>query len=1315
MEKVEAKILITGLEQEDFSGIRSLINKTFPQITIHTNSDYREVENLTKSINPDIIIVGFNWSPHISFQLCRTIKCDPILQEIPFIFFIPLSIKPSHRLHASKCEPDALLYSPIDSIDLTIQLKSLLKMRDLSKKKDHQKSNLPQPGKGILEENNSSRNSDPRQPKSSSSVIDEDPKQLQNNILADEKLKTYLENVPYGIFMVDGKGKYLEVNTFAENMIGYKREEIIGGHILDHILPEDYPIAEKHFQSVASKGEAVADVRMVRKDGEVRFSTVKAIKVSENLYIGFKSDITDQKIHEKKLKESQERFKTLFDYNPDAIFVWEYEDNDFTLTMVNSTANKITNNRASDFVGLKAGKIYHDMPLMRNKLMECITSQKTIEFENYYKTRYSGDYEWVFFKLVFVDPDHVIQFSETITKRKKAEQEIIVAKEKAEKREKEYTELVQSLGEGHLKADNKGYIVMANQSMAEMFGHDTYEQMIGMHMKEIYFKPADRDKMIKILKKDKVLKNYELLLKKKDGTPVWTICNIRMMIDKNGKIRGTEGLIRNINELKLAEKALRESEEKYRLIAENTSDGILILNDKNKITYASPSYMSQFGHTDIETLNQDQESLYDLINPDDRDQLIEKIVKAVEQKKKDLVYTYRFKNGKEGYIWREDHAKFNYDEDGNYQGSNIICRNVNERKVAEEELIQSEERFKNMFEYHDAPMLLIEPDTGDIINANQSAVQYYGYSKTSLCSKNIAEINMSSREQIKTERENAFNRHENYFIFPHKLSNGEIRTVEVHSSPINFKGKRVLFSIIHDVTERQKAEKEIQKSKKLLSQSEDIANMGSWEWDSENDIVYWSDGMFKIFQLSPDSGAPSLAEHSGIFTNESFDQLTKTLHECVKTGIPYKIQLQAIRSDGEIRTCIGQGRAERNRDGKITRLWGTLNDITDRKRAEAAIRDMELAKQTIKFKQNFLANMSHEIRTPLTGVLGMIEAFENTKLTKKQKDYLHTIKISGENLKEIIDQVLDYSKIEAGKVTLKPSVFEFHSVAESAKMLYQNNLKEGVSIISDIDENIPEYIKADKYRLSQIMNNLVSNAVKFTKKGKIDIRSQLLESDSKSNEVFIKVEVEDTGPGISPELHKKLFMPFSQAEEIDTVYHEGTGLGLSICSQLVKLMNGKIGLTGKSSGGSIFWFTFRAEKANNPVAQKPAVIQNGKPVRLRILLAEDKLVNQKVIKIMLNSLGHTVTIANNGQEALDHYQPGKFDLILMDIQMPVMNGVTATQKLKEEHPGLPAVIGLSANAFEGDREKYMALGMDEYLTKPVKRTDFEQLMKRFFY
>ena len=197
-------------------------------------------------------------------------------------------------------------------------------------------------------------------------------------------------------------------------------------------------------------------------------------------------------------------------------------------------------------------------------------------------------------------------------------------------------------------------------------------------------------------------------------------------------------------------------------------------------------------------------------------------------------------------------------------------------------------------------------------------------------------------------------------------------------------------------------------------------------------------------------------------------------------------------------------------------------------------------------------------------------------------------------------------------------------------------------------------------------------------------------------------------------MQEKLFSPFSQIDDNDTRYYEGTGLGLSISKELVGLLGGVIGLESDSEKGSTFWFTFTAQIAEYQQEKEPMHHKYTNPQSLHILLTEDKVVNQKVISLMLKALGHTVTIANNGAQAIELYESGKFDLILMDIQMPVMNGITATQILKERFADLPPVICLSANAFEGDREKYMTLGMDEYLAKPVKRDDFQKVLQHFF-
>ncbi len=393
-----------------------------------------------------------------------------------------------------------------------------------------------------------------------------------------------------------------------------------------------------------------------------------------------------------------------------------------------------------------------------------------------------------------------------------------------------------------------------------------------------------------------------------------------------------------------------------------------------------------------------------------------------------------------------------------------------------------------------------------------------------------------------------------------------------------------------------------------------------------------------------------------------------------------------------------------------------LTSQLDEKEAEKLREQVEMAKKYVEFKQNFLANMSHEIRTPLTGLIGMIELLGKTGLDNQQHDYINTLKHSTENLHEIINQVLDYSKIEAGKIKLKTNVFQFQTLLINAKKLFSSICDKDISFKMHVDEEVPVFIKADKSRIMQVINNLISNAVKFTTKGKIELNVKHVATNAETKEAIIKIIVSDTGHGIRPEKQDQLFVPFSQIDELDTRDYDGTGLGLSICKELVNMHGGEIGFESEYKVGSTFWFTFKAEVAD--WKDVPSMVNNDESFNssknLRILLAEDKPINQKVINLLLESMGHKVVIAKNGKEAIDFYKPGEFDLILMDVQMPVMDGIAATQALKREFDNLPPIVGLSANAFEGDSDKYKKLGMDEYITKPFKSEDFTEVVNKFF-
>lgn len=365
-------------------------------------------------------------------------------------------------------------------------------------------------------------------------------------------------------------------------------------------------------------------------------------------------------------------------------------------------------------------------------------------------------------------------------------------------------------------------------------------------------------------------------------------------------------------------------------------------------------------------------------------------------------------------------------------------------------------------------------------------------------------------------------------------------------------------------------------------------------------------------------------------------------------------------------------------------------------------------------KNIFVANMSHEIRTPLNGILGFLHLLETTKLDDEQKNYLKEIKNSSEILLTTLNDILDFSKAEANKITLEKTNFNLKDLINDLNIYAKTNKNPDVEIISTFDEKIPENVIGDVVRLKQVLLNLLNNAKKFTEKGYIKIETKLIEKDD--NSVQIEFKVADSGIGIAKEKQQKVFEEFSQADDSTTRKYGGTGLGLAICNRIISLMGGRLNLDSEINKGSTFYFTLPFEIANN-VASSENFIEELKIKSAKILVAEDNLVNQKLIKNLLNKLGLDCDIAQNGQEALNLFIKNRYDLILLDCQMPVMDGYSATLEIrkfeKENNLEPVSILALTANAFKQDKEKCLSVGMDDVIIKPIDMNDFINKLNRY--
>jgi PAS domain S-box-containing protein len=437
-----------------------------------------------------------------------------------------------------------------------------------------------------------------------------------------------------------------------------------------------------------------------------------------------------------------------------------------------------------------------------------------------------------------------------------------------------------------------------------------------------------------------------------------------------------------------------------------------------------------------------------------------------------------------------------------------------------------------------------------------------------------------------------------------------------------------------------------------------------------------------------------------------------TLKRSLRRKQPFHVLYRVIVASGVTKWLLDQGVVIEGPGGKLS-IEGFVTDITDRKRAEQhALRAQQEAEAASQAKSQFLANMSHEMRTPLAGLVGMLDLMEETDLSGEQQKLFGLARSSADALQAVIGDILDFSKIEAGKLEIHSAPFNLKKVIDNTTGLMRfQAAQRDLYVRQEICDRIPDHLVGDASRVRQILLNLVGNAVKFTQTGGITVTAEL-DGDGVTT-AWIHLIVSDTGCGISAEDQKRIFDPFEQGDSTAARNHSGTGLGLAICTRLVERMGGKMWLHSQPGQGSAFHLSLPLPVAHaHKQSPEPGGGADRKdlPGALRILLAEDNAINQLLARKLLARDGHEVTAVSNGREAVEAIETGRFDLVLMDVQMPEMDGLEATRTIRAMASGIcdVPIVAMTAHALSSDRDRCLEAGMDAFVTKPVRPEVLQQ-------
>jgi len=865
----------------------------------------------------------------------------------------------------------------------------------------------------------------------------------------------------------------------------------------------------------------------------------------------------------------------------------------------------------------------------------------------------------------------------SVLQKQNYEKELVESEEK-------FRNIVELSHEGIVEIDKKGIITYVNSRLCQMFGYSRSE-LLGT----LFINYLDNDsKKIELPNLHQILegKDFEndFKFRTKSGNDIWTIISARTTTHGATAEQSIIAMLTDITSRKKTEQKFNRQKRILNAIFEYSPVGLWMSDGHGNLIAINQYFAAKIYNADGSMTLTEGEKLYSIET--DHFALAQHEPFLCEER---LTFT-----DKQHHVLETIKSKV-LDENGQLLGVVGIGIDITERKK-NERIMSSLAKFPLE---NPTPMLRFDRN-GKIRYSNKKDEELDLYLMQNF--HRLFAGRISSHLDPTKSHEIEVKNGDQYFSINY--------TALIDNSYINLYCK--------NITEAKLAQEKLAESERQLKEAQRIAQLGSWEFDIEAKKTTWSDETFRILGFEPDSIQPSMQAYLELIHTDDLAAQTNYLKNSIEQGIAFDTEFKAKLKNNTIRILSSKAQPF-IKNAKVIKLYGTLLDITERKHQEDELKDAkDKADSANRAKSIFLANMSHEIRTPMNAILGYSRLLAKIMTSAQQKEYIDIIETSGKNLLALINDILDLSKIEAGKLNIeyKPSspqiIFD-----EIRNIFHLKAVEKGIDFYTVVDEEIPEALIIDETRLRQVLFNVVGNAIKFTDNGFVKLSVSKNYTDESLSKIDLHFEIEDSGIGIAEDQFDEIFKAFQQQKGQGNKFG-GTGLGLTITKSLVEMMNGKISVESSLHKGSRFTINlFEVAIASTSSTKKtisPKEIESLTFDHSTILVVEDNDFNMHLMKTILELKKIKVLTAGNGERAIEILLSIPIDLILMDMKMPIMDGYTATKIIKENQKisNIP-LIALTAEVMKDDKERIKSIGCDGFLSKPVDELELFDELKKF--